>query len=305
MTLISDIQEVLDATRIEAGFSLWHIETGEQLEINGSQPFPMASVFKIPILATAGKQLEQGKISLDDRVTLNEADKSVGSGILQFFQAGLNPTLRDLLTLMIIISDNTATDMSVDLLGGCDVVETTMHALGLNDIFFSMNCKQLLKTLYPPEIRDLPVDQIRAWARENDILRDAAALSRGPDNNVSSANSMTRLVQMLFTGQIVDGAVKDALIDILLRQQLNQRLPRLLPSNVQFAHKTGTIGGFCNDSGVMYVDEQQRVAVTLFTRWNEEDYWQQPEARTDRLFEVETAMGKIGRLVYEHYAAQA
>src|SRR5690606_38342577 len=121
MTLLGDIQQVIDETGIEAGLSIRHIESGEQLDINGAQPFPMASVFKIPILATAGLQLAQGKIDLNTRVALRDEDKSTGSGILPFFEAGVSPTIRDLLTLMIIISDNTATDMNVELLGGAQV----------------------------------------------------------------------------------------------------------------------------------------------------------------------------------------
>ncbi len=301
MTLKSEIQAVIDQARIEAGVAVWHVETGEQFDVNGSGVFPMASVFKIPILATAGQQIAAGTLKLDDRVTLTEEAKSTGSGVLRFFQAGVAPTVRDLLTLMIIISDNTATDMNVALLGGPAVIEGAMHQLGLNDIYFKMDCKNLLKSLFPPEIRDLPLAEIKAWADEHDVVRDGLAFSRTPENNVSTALAMTKLVHMLFTGQIVEGAVKDELLDILYKQQLNQRLPRFLPSNVPFAHKTGTIGGTTNDSGVMTVDENNHVIVTAFTVWNDHEFWQQPEARSARLFEVESAIGKIGRLLYEHY----
>jgi hypothetical protein len=71
---------------------------------------------------------------------------------------------------------------------------------------------------------------------------------------------------------------------------------------VQFAHKTGTIGGIRNDSGVIYVKDDCHVAITLFTLWDEHAYWGQPEAMQRRIFEVETAMGAIGRHVYAHYA---
>src|SRR5438552_407661 len=130
---------------MEAGVSVWHIESGEQIDVNGDESYPMASVFKIPVLATAGQQLKAGKLKLDDRILLKNEDKSAGSGILQFLEAGVSPTFRDLLTLMIIISDNTATDMNVATLGGPLVVESYMHQLGLNDIYLKMDCKNLLK----------------------------------------------------------------------------------------------------------------------------------------------------------------
>lgn len=301
MSLEHTLRSILDKARMEAGIAVTHIESGEQIEINGRESYPMASTFKIPILATVGQQIAAGKFPLDERVDLKDADKSAGSGILPFFQAGLQPTRRDLLTLMIIISDNTATDMTVDLLGGAQVVESAMHALGLTDIYFKMNCKDLLKSLFPAELADRPLEEIKAWSNENDILRDGVAFSRGSDNNVSSARSMNKLNVMLFNGDIVTGDVLDELIRILHTQQLNQRLPRFLPQGVPFAHKTGTIGSFCNDTGIMTISETNHVAVTVFSAWDEERYWKHPEARNQRLFEVESAIGRIGKTVYMHY----
>lgn len=305
MSLEQKLKAVIEQANLDAGVAVTHIESGEQIEINGRALFPMASVFKIPILAAAAQQIAQGKFSLDDRVTLRDEDKSTGSGILAFFQAGLQPTRRDLLTLMIIISDNTATDINVELLGGAQVVESAMHSLGLTDIFFKMNCKDLLKHLVPRELWDRSVEEISVWWDSHDIVRDGVVLSRTPENNVSSAASMNRLVTMLYQGDIVQGEAQDAVMKILYQQQLNQRLPRFLPSNVPFAHKTGTIAGFCNDSGMMTLPDNTHAVVTAFTSWDDQPFWQNPEGRMQRVFEVESAIGKIGQLVYQHYSGQA
>jgi beta-lactamase class A len=304
-TLQQDIHAVIEAANMQAGIAIRQIETGEQIEINGSQPFPMASVFKIPILATAGLQLKAGKIDLNSRVTVRDEDKSAGSGILPFFEAGVSPTVRDLLTLMIIISDNTATDMTVDLLGGPQIVESAMHNLGLTDIYFKMNCKQLLKTLFPPEISALPLDEIKKWAEQNDIVRDGTAFSTGSDNNVSTAQAMTELVTRLFQGQIVDGTIHEELLAILYKQQLNDRLPRFLPPGTPCAHKTGTIGGVRNDSGVITISDHNHVAITVFTWWDDQAVWNQPEAERQRMFDIDTAIGRIGRLAYNHFQAKS
>jgi beta-lactamase class A len=302
MTLVGDLQAIIDEAGIEAGLAVWHLESGERTNINADALFPMASVFKIPILATAARQLADGRLSLDTRILLKDEDKSTGSGILPFFDAGLTPTVRDLLTLMIIISDNTATDITVGLLGGSSVVEETMRTLGIDDIYFKMNCKELLKSLFPPEVAALPLEELKAWDNENDILRDGLAFSRAGDNNTSTALAMTELIAQLFRGEIVAGETRDEMLDILLKQQFNQRLPRLLPPSVKFAHKTGTIGGICNDAGVMTIDDNTHVVVTLFTLWDDAAVWKDPEAKSQRVVEVETAMGKIGRCVYRHYA---
>lgn len=301
MTFQDDVQAIADAAQLEFGLSVLHVESGEQLDVNGDAPFPMASVFKIPVLAKAGEQIAVGKLNLEDRITLLDESKSAGSGILPYFQAGLMPTVRDLLTLMIIISDNTATDINVELLGGPLAVESYMHELGLKNIFVKMDCKNLLRSLFPPEIQDLPLEEMRAWSNENDIKRDGVTFSRKSDNNVSTAADMTKLVSMLFQGQIVDGVVKDELIDILLKQQFSSRLPRFFPPTVSFAHKTGTIAGTTNDSGVIIINEHNHVVVTLFTVWDDQPYWNRPVDRNQRFFEVESAMGKIGLLAYEKF----
>jgi len=303
VSLESDVRAIING--FEAGIAIWHIESGEKIDINGSHPYPMASVFKIPILAVAGQLLQAGKRKLEDRIALTDDTKSMGSGILRVFQDGLMPTVRDLLTLMIIISDNTATDMNIDLLGGPAVVEKAMHDLGLNDMYIKMNCKDLLKGLFPPEIRDLPLDQIQAWSNEHDVVRDGITFALTPENNISSANSMNRLLELLYRGEVVQGESKDAVFDILHKQQLNQRLPRFLPPGVAFAHKTGTIGGHYNDAGIITVSENSHVIVTMFTGWDAAAVWNKPEAQYQRVYEVESAMGKVGKLVYDHYRAQS
>jgi beta-lactamase class A len=296
VSLESDIRAVIQG--FEAGVAVWHIESGEQIEINGSRPFPMASVFKIPILATAAKL---GKISLDERIPLTDEIKSVGSGVLQFFEPGVSPTFRELLTLMIIISDNTATDMSIALLGGPSVIENTMHDLGLNDIHITMNCKNLIKGIFPPEIQNLSSEEIQAWEHTHDIVRDGITFALTPENNISSALAMNQLLHMLYQGEVVQGAWKDEVFAILLKQQLNQRLPRFLPSGVTMAHKTGSIGGIANDAGIIYIGENNHVILSMFTDRDDSAIWNNPEARYQRVFEVESAMGKVGRMVYEHY----
>ncbi len=301
MALKDDIQAAIKVADMEAGVFVWHVESGEQIDVNGDVSYPMASVFKIPVLATAGKQLQEGKLKLDDRIPLRDEDKSAGSGILPFFEAGVSPTFRDLLTLMIIISDNTATDMNVALLGGPLVIESFMHELGLNDIYLKMDCKTLLKGLFPPEIQNQPLEVIDEWSDHNDIVRDGVTFSRGPDNDVSTAKAMSTLIYKLFKGEIVDGNIKDELMAIMYKQQLNQRLPRFLPAGVEFAHKTGTIGGFFNDAGVMTINENSHAIITVFTSWNDQAVWNKPQERYQRVYEVESAIGKVGRLVYDHF----
>ena len=301
MSIHDDIIAVADTNSIEIGLAATQLESGETITINGDASFPMASVFKIPILVTAFYKLEQGFGSLDNRRTLLDEQKSTGSGILPYFEAGLTPTWLDLITLMMIISDNTATDIVIEQLGGTQIIENYMHEIRLSDIYFKMNCKDLLKTIFPEGAQDIPLEDLEAFIIENGFNRNSVAFDDGPDNNVSSASSMTRLLTMIFNAEIHDRKSSDDMLSILFKQQFNDRLPRFLPPGTKVAHKTGTIGGIRNDSGIFFIGDDNHVAVTLFTRWNDEEVWLQPEKEFARIFEVETVMGRIGRLVYDHF----
>lgn len=300
MTLVDQIEEIVSAAGIDAGVAVWHIESDTRLDVQGDAPFPMASTFKVPILATACRQLAAGAISLDSRVPLADEDKSLGSGILPFFEAGLAPTLRDLLTLMIIISDNTATDMVVDTLGGPAVIEGYMRELGLLEISFKLNCKDLLRYAVPPEVAELPVEELVQWVTKHDVLRDGLCFSRGPENNVSTANAMNELL-LLMHGELLPKDLRAVAFDILHKQQYKQRIARFLPLGVKVASKTGTIGGIRNDCGIITLGKANHVILTLFTEWDEAPIWNQPVAHHQRVFEVETAMGAIGRAVYDEF----
>ena len=264
----------------------------------------MASTFKIPILTTACRQLVRGEINLDTRVSLSDGDKSLGSGILPYFESGLQPTVRDLLTLMMIISDNTATDMMVDTLGGAAVIEGVMREIGLREIYFKHNCKELLRYMFPDEVVDLPLEELIAWSAKNDILRDGLAFSKGPENNVCTAKAMNKLLHMIYSGELFDGDVRETALDILLKQQFNVRLSRFLPLGTKVAHKTGTIGGIRNDSGIIAINDSNHVILTIFTEWDEAPFWDKPAAHHQRVFEVESAMGEIGLAAYNAFQTQ-
>src|SRR5689334_12900410 len=102
---IRDIASALDGT---LGVYVHAVEVGDRVELNADELFPMASVFKIPILAELLCRADEGRISLEERVTLADEMKSPGSGVLKEISEGTALTIGDLATLMIIVSDNTA-----------------------------------------------------------------------------------------------------------------------------------------------------------------------------------------------------
>ncbi len=205
--------------------------------------------------------------------------------------------MRDLLTLMIIISDNTATDMVMNRLGAGSVTRT-MHSLGLTDIHVPMTIRQIFDDLLPSA--DPTQDMLAlATAPRN---RTGRSYSLGPDNDVGTPAALTELLARIWRGELVSRASCNAMLEILLKQQLNDRLPRYLPPGTRCAHKTGTLPGIRNDSGISYASGASHVAVTLFSRWDDAAVADDPIANKETPIAIDSAFGRIGRLLYDTFS---
>ena len=297
MSLESDISRIIDNSGAEMGLSALHLESGQRIDVDAGRVFPLCSVLKIPVLVEAFRQIEEGLFTLDDRWQLTTAEKNLPSGILVFFDDGLAPTVRDLLILMIIISDNTATDMVMNRLGAGSVT-STMHSLGLTDIYVPMTIRQIFDDLLPSA--DPTQDMLAlATAPRN---RTGRSYSLGPDNDVGTPAALTELLARIWRGELVSRASCDAMLEILLKQQLNDRLPRYLPPGTRCAHKTGTLPGIRNDSGIIYAGGTSHVAVTLFSRWDDAAAADDPIANKETPIAIDSAFGRIGRLLYDTFS---
>jgi beta-lactamase class A len=243
-----------------------------------------------------------GAFALDDRWELTYPLKNIGSGILTYLQDGLQPTVRDLLTVMMIISDNTATDMLMRRLGVAQI-DGYMKALGVGNIHLAFDIRGIFDDMFGHEAAD-PNSYFGDWRKHRaapPANRDGHAYSRGADNNSATPRDMTRLCAMIYRGEVVDRAACDNMLHIMLQQQLNQRLPRYLPYGVPFAHKTGTISGIRNDAGILYATEQDHIAITVFSRWDAEAVGDDKVAEWARTEAIDSAFGHIGRAVFDYY----
>jgi len=304
MTLQDQIQAAMDASGAEMGVSLIHLESGAEIHLNADDSYPMASVLKIPVLCEAFHQMAGGAFTLDDRWPLTYPDKNIGSGILTYLQEGLNPTVRDLLTLMIIISDNTATDMAMRRLGVANI-DGLMKALGLDDIHLVFDIRGIFDDMFGHEMADPNryIGDITKSRTAPPARRDGVAYKPGNVNNAATPRAMTRLCAMIYQGEVVSREACDGMLYILLQQTLNQRLPRYLPYGVPFAHKTGTLSGIRNDAGILYANEQNHIALTVFSRWDAEAVGNDKVAEWARMEAIDSAFGHIGRAVYDYYVS--
>src|SRR5215472_12269899 len=167
VVLEQSIRAVLAKSSGVWGVSVRDIEGNEWAEINADERFPMASVFKVPVLVELYHQAQEGKISLDERVEWRDPSLYFGSGILVNLEPGLRPTIRDLATLMVIVSDNAATDQICSRLG-FDRINARLRALGIEHTRVDMGTRDLiLRALGLPDeqYRNLTVDELRKLDR--------------------------------------------------------------------------------------------------------------------------------------------
>ena len=300
MKLKEPIEQVMAASGAKFGLALRHLESGEELLFDADSYYVLASTFKVPVLVEAFFQIQAGRLALAERLPLRTADKNLPSGVLTFFEDGLTPTVRDLLTLMIIISDNTATDIPMKRLG-IETITARMQALGLAHIHVPLTVRGIFNTMMPNADPTQDLYKLEAAEQKAGPRHDALAYQLVPENNVGTPREMTRLLGLIYAGGTPDRAGSDGALGILLQQQLNDRLPRFLPAGVRVAHKTGTLSGVRNDAGIIYARDDSHVALTVFTRWDDLAVWNDPRAARRRANEVDSAIGEVGRLAYDAY----
>ena len=273
MSRLSYLEEYIkeEAGRLEGqiGIAIKDLNTGEQVLYNSELVFPTASVFKIPVLVELFKQLNQDKFRLDDIVRTTYYSKIDGSGVLKELHTGLELTISDLATLMIIQSDNTATDLILEIVG-MDNVNTTLKEIGLEKTKVSMSTRDLI----------FDVIGLNSLQPENKLLHvskkgfleqrlDPNAKSLGDiENDVSTPFEMMTLLEKIYKNEILNQKSCEAMLDILKRCQYYNAIPLYLPERkVVVAHKTGNLTGIRNDVGIVYpLDKNAPFIVSAFTR---------------------------------------
>ena len=255
------------ASRAPLGFAFLDLQSGERFAIHGDEPFPTASAFKLFVLAELFRAVEAGECALDERLELSEESKSIGSGVMVLMDGGLRPTLKDLATLMIIISDNTATDMLMARLGKENIRRNVPDALGFVHTRCDLCCSELIDRCY--QMGGKSKQEIMASRGffgpangDNEYFRCTAA-----ENNQSSPLEMLHMLELIYKGQWVSRKACDGMLSILKACQTNRRIPRLLPVGTVVAHKTGTLDRLAVDAGIVYTPKGD-YALSLFYNGN-------------------------------------
>ena len=215
-----------------AALEIMDLSSGVHVGYNAGQSMPAASTIKVPVMVEVFHQLAEGRFDLQHRVTLLARDKDWGSGELCDSYVGSTHTVAELLSKMIDISDNTATNMLIRLVGRSHI-NTTMADLGLEH------------TRLHNDVRTA------GWSIRSELR--------------SSPADMVHLLSMMARHQLVDEWSSKEMISILEDDQFNTLLPAPLPDDVTVAHKTGSLFDTLNDVGIVYADQSPYVIAVMTT----------------------------------------
>jgi len=198
--LESELRRIGDAYSGTWTFALTDLGSGEHTSFNEDTVMPTASLIKVPILVSLYQAAQNGRTRLTDRIRYKEDQRCLGSGVLVHMTPGVEMTVRDAATIMIIISDNVATNMMIDLVG-LDRINETMRSLGLPNTHIFQR------------------------------LGDPKAGLDARKMNVSTACEMSRLLELIARHQAVSPEASEDMLRIMRRQDYRHELSRNLPWN--------------------------------------------------------------------------
>ncbi len=241
-----NIESITKSVNAKWGIYVKCLETGEQISIDADTQMDTMSVIKIPLMVEAFRQIEAGKFKLSDRVTLRDEDKRPGTGIIRSLNEGVLLTIHDLLTLMIIVSDNTATDLMFRQVGGIEPVNALMKDYGLTQTRAVATAKVWFESL-------------RAASTVEDFYRKG-----DHPFGLSSPSDMGKLLERIEMGRAVNKQASEQMLTIMRGQVYRTRLPKYVTHFV-IPHKTGDFLPYIgNDVGVFEAPDR-RIVVSVFT----------------------------------------
>lgn len=234
----AQLAHILDKQPGRYGIYAKNLRTGTTIAYNEHLSFPSASLIKVPIMIEIFRRVEEDNLSLDQTLTLRAEDRVPGSGVLHDLTPGTSYVLRDLTTLMITVSDNTATNLLIDYCG-VETINHTTQSLGAH------NTELVRKLQRVPAIR--------------------------PTTNRTTAYDIALLMEHIARGTAISQAASQAMAHVLRRCQSPLRIgpspsePQYSgqPERIVAAHKTGSLSDACHDAGIMYLPKVSYVAAIL------------------------------------------
>lgn len=232
MTLKRSLRTIMDQINAKVGVSVADLNDGHTVvEINEDVPYRSASVIKVPMLYELYRKSEQGLIDLSSIREVKKSNVCTGGGVINALHGQPEFTIEDLATLMIIVSDNSATNELIDIIG-MDDVNSTMQDLGLSNTV-------LRRKMLGEAGGDVPFEK----------------------DNTTSPRDCILLLKEIYSGSRLSRSSSDKILNTMKQQKLSYKLPRYLPRGIQVASKGGTVRGVSNDIAIFYLETPVAVAV--------------------------------------------
>ena len=293
------IAEPVDGT---VGVAAWRLDgRGPRVLANADQPFPMASTFKIAVAGTILSKVDKRQLSLDQLVAVDPNMMVESEGLAQTFRhPGVSVSVKNLLELMLTVSDNTATDTLVKLAGGPAVVTAWVRSQGIEGLRVDRDTAGLIRDFY-----DLPPgpsfpDSLAAGLKADPKLEDKGdkpdpKFDADPRDNATPA-AMASLLERIYTGKALSPASTRLVGEIMERNTTGKaRIRARLPDGTIVEEKTGTIGGSLNDVGLITLPGNGgKLIVAIFVKQSKKPF----EAR-------ERVIADISRALYDYYLFEA
>ena len=326
-SLLNKIKAIVNENRdhMDIGISALFIEKNILLSVNGSKKFPLASVFKVGVMLETLREVDSGLLDLDRKFTVHEYDKCIGSGSFKYLSNGAKVSLRDCLYKMITVSDNTATDIIWNNLKPASVYNL-MRSMGLKntqiyiasrpsylislgvgsefgnksprmiaDLWRKKSMDQKLASIKKimSEFKDLTIEKfqkIEDISEEKGNYNDDVLVAEATDN-ISSPDDFLLFFRQVYSGNILKPESRKIFFDALLKQKYNTRIPALLPENTKVYHKTGTISGVVNDSGIISVNREKNIILVVFIKNISKGFEDKAARKT----------AEISKILYDYY----
>jgi len=254
------------------GIYVKSLETGEQIAVDADRQMETMSTIKIPLMIEALEQIKAGKFKLTDKYTFAEKDSQPGTGTIQRLDPGAVMTVKDLITMMIIVSDNTATEVLYRMVGGPDAVNARMQAMGLKTTR-AMN----VPSKWFPALRGAPTTE--------QFYRDGKS-----PFGFSTPREMGQLLEMMERGTLVDKPSSDLMLRIMRGQLYRTRIPRYV-TGYTIPHKTGDFLPYVGDDVGVLEAPGKTIVLTVFTG----NHFGSGEA-------LENAIGLVAKEVADYFA---
>lgn len=271
-TLGVRLRPLIEGHKGEVAIAVKHLKIGESFTHRADEPMPTASLIKLPVMVEVYQQVHEGKLKLTDPITLKQADKVPGSGILTaHFSEGATFPLVDAVRLMIAFSDNTATNLVIDKIG-LPATAARMETLGFP------NTKLHSKS----------------FKRETSVFPER---SEKFGLGSTTASEMVGLLEQLHSETLVSPEASKAMLEHLKKCDDKDKFPRFLPTGTVVAHKTGSVNEARTDAGIIF-SPSGPIFLCVLTAKNEDKSWT-PDNAGNRL------CATVAREVFAHFNGAA